>query len=198
MAILRDQTGELVWPMHRLDRPTSGVLIFGRTPEAAARMAELFRERKIEKTYYAVIRGWPAQDHFQVDRPLRGKKETSSRRDAKTDFEVVARLELPFTTQPQFATSRIAIIRCAPQSGRFHQIRRHLSGEHYPLVGDAVHGDSKFNRAFRDYWGVEGLWLKAYRLTFTHPWTGERMNLYSRWDGRWHKLFDAAGICPFS
>lgn len=196
LGILRDQTGETVWPIHRLDRPTSGLLVFGRTPEAAGRMAELFRNREVQKTYYALVRGWPEPSRFTVDRPLSGKKPGSSSRDAHTDFEVVGRLELPFVTQPQFATTRLALVRCAPHTGRFHQIRRHLSSTHHPLVGDAVHGDSKFNRAFRDHWGVEGLWLKAYRLEFTHPWNEQRLRLRSTWTGRWHKLFDATGVCP--
>ncbi len=197
LSILRDQCGHPVFPVHRLDRPTSGVLLVGKTSKAASQLAALFREREVSKTYFACVRGWPPQTEFRVDRPLEGKKLGSGRKDAVTEAQVLSRLELPYSTHPSFKTTRISLLKLSPLTGRYHQIRRHLAGEGYPLIGDSMHGDTKFNRAFREQGGADGLLLKAYSLSFPHPISKVRLVLRSRWDGRWHRIFDQMGICPF-
>jgi tRNA pseudouridine65 synthase len=198
--LLRKQTGRYVYPVHRLDRATSGVLLFAFSSEIAGELSAHLREKRIKKIYFAVVRGW-VPDEGKIEHPLRADKNdglfSEIRKEALTLFQSVARWETPFPVG-RYSSSRYSLVKVEPVTGRMHQIRRHFAHISHPLIGDSVYGDGKHNRAFRDHLAIEQLMLKAYSLQFKHPRTSDLLCLRSRWEDSWHKLFDSAGQCPLS
>ena len=175
LAKLRDQIGAHVHPVHRLDVATSGALLFALTKDAASQMGQAFRHGRILKTYYAIVRGHPP-DAGEIDEPLRSDS-SDEMLAARTTFETLARAELPALIGRRRLPARYALVRARPETGRFHQIRRHFARKAHPLIGDAAHGDSYHNRFFREELGVRGLMLQARGLKFLHPRTGEPVEI---------------------
>lgn len=194
LFILRDQTGKYLYPVHRLDRATSGIVLYAFTKEAASKLAGQFAEKSVKKKYLAVARGWTA-DHGMNETPLRSDS-SSELLQSKTEFETLAKLELPFKAHPKFDTSRYSLVIASPHTGRMHQIRRHFSADSHPLIGDTRYGDSIHNRYYKNELKIPGLLLRAIELEFTHPATGEKMKLQARkWGNTWQRVFDQFGIC---
>lgn len=171
---LRVQFGKPVFLVHRLDRATSGCLLLAFDRDIAAALGRQVMAHALEKQYLAVCRGWP-DEHFVVDHPLDGGPGKPVKKPAITTFERLAatELELPSTG---FATSRYALLRVQPQTGRFRQIRRHLKHVSHHLIGDTSHGDGRHNRAFRML-GIHRMLLHARRLAFLHPRSGFRLEV---------------------
>lgn len=193
LAILRDQLGKYVYPVHRLDRSTSGVAIYALSSEAAGKLARLFSERTIAKTYVALVRGL-AKDEGLIESPLAEEGKTAV--EARTRFERLGSVEMPWANG-RFSTSRYSLLRVTPETGRFHQIRKHLRRENHPIVGDVVHGDGVHNRHWRAEIGRPYLFLKCLSLEFIDPFDGTRRSIVSRWNSEWLRVFDHVGICPF-
>lgn len=150
---------DTVYPVHRLDRQTSGVLMFALHPEAARMLQGQFADGKIKKKYVALVRGVaPPEGH--IDSPV-PKKEGGERVFAQTDFVRIATAE----TTPR-ATSLVLV---KPRTGRFHQIRRHLKHINHPIIGDANYGKGKLNRAFQDHYELHRMALHATSIKFCHP-----------------------------
>jgi tRNA pseudouridine65 synthase len=174
---LRDQIGKRLYPVHRLDRPTSGVLVFALTPGAARSLAKSFARHEVIKTYLAVVRGYTVAQG-EIDRTLtkdpRQKGPDARRQAALTRYVRLDTAELPYAVGP-YATSRYSLIRVAPQTGRMHQIRRHLCHLAHPIIGDRQYGDNRHNRCFKERWQCERLLLAATELTLPQP--GTRMPL---------------------
>jgi tRNA pseudouridine65 synthase len=187
LAVARDQLGRYVYPVHRLDSATSGVLLFALGPEAASKLAEGFREGLIRKTYVAVTRGWTAEQGLHAD--------DLDDKPSQTRFARIATVELPRPVG-RYATSRYSLVRAEPLTGRHHQIRRHFTRASHPLVGDTTYGDGHHNLAMRETLGQAALMLKAYRVDFAHPLTGEPVRIHSLWNGVWQRAFDLFGACP--
>jgi tRNA pseudouridine65 synthase len=183
LQLLRDQLGQPVWPAHRLDRGTSGVLLFALSASAASLLGAMFEQGRMDKRYLALVRGWPAADEGLVDHPLARDPELPSAGqtmlEAQTRWHVLNRIEWPLITDPRFATTRVALLEAEPLQGRRHQIRRHLKHIAHPILGDATHGKGPLNRAVAAYLGVNRLWLHAQRLTLEHPVTGAALMLQS-------------------
>ncbi len=194
LAILRDQIQTYLYPVHRIDVATSGVVVFALTPEAAKAVAAQFQARTARKTYYCVVRGW-VDDEGCFDHPLRSMKDDEKDLEAQTSFQSLARIELP-TAIGKYETARYSLVEVAPHTGRYHQIRRHFARGGHPLLGDSVHGNGEHNRFFRNELKLASLMLKAHRLAITHPHSGAVLHLESRWSGKWHKVFDLFGVCP--
>ncbi len=178
---LRDQLGRPVWPVHRLDRGTSGVLLFALTPQVASLLGAMFEQGQMDKRYLALVRGWPAMDEGCIDHPLARDPEQPSAGQpmlaASTRWRVLARLAWPLVTDPRFTTTRVALLEAEPLQGRRHQIRRHLKHIAHPILGDATHGKGPLNRAVAALLGTQRLWLHARELRFTHPVTGAALVL---------------------
>ncbi len=162
MSLLRDQLGHRVYPLHRLDRATSGVLVFGRDPTAAGQLAILFRERRVGKAYLAVVRGWVDQEG-EIDYPIEGARP-GSRVAALTRYRCLGRAELAVPVG-RYPTARYSLVRACPVTGRRHQIRRHFKHLRHPLVVDPEYGDTHHNRFFRERYGRR-LMLHAWLLEF--------------------------------
>lgn len=188
---LREQFGCPVFLVHRLDRATSGCLLLAFDRESASALGKTLMSHDVEKTYWAVCRGWPGED-FEVDHPLDGGPGKPAKKAAVTRFHRLgtAELELP---SAGFATSRYAWLEARPQTGRFRQIRRHLKHLSHHLIGDTSHGDGRHNRAFR-MMGIHRMLLHARALSFPHPTTGGAMRVEAPVDAEFAKalvLFDA-------
>jgi tRNA pseudouridine65 synthase len=164
LQLLRNQLGERLWPLHRLDKATSGVLLFARNAEAARRWGMAFEAGGVRKQYLALVRGWPAE-RGEIDYPLAKDPELPSegqvRLEAVTRYERVATFEWPFSVDGRHPTSRYALVAVEPLTGRRHQIRRHFKHLAHPLIGDTTHGKGAHNRAVAQWLGVDRLWLHA-------------------------------------
>lgn len=179
LQLLRDQLGRPVWPVHRLDKGTSGVLLFALDAGTARRLGAAFEAgAALRKTYRAMVRGWPPAEGL-IDHPLRrladdaraGREEVQ---DARTRYRTLARHELPLA-QGTFPRTRCALVELEPLTGRRHQLRRHLKHIAHPLIGDATHGKGPLNRAVAVLLGLQRLWLHALRLELAHPATGAQV-----------------------
>jgi tRNA pseudouridine65 synthase len=181
LQLLRNQLGRPVWPVHRLDRGTSGVLLFALSAEVASLLGAMFEQGRMDKRYLALVRGWPAEEEGLVDHPLARDPELPSSGqpmlEAQTRWRVLDRIEWPLATDPRFATTRVALLEAEPLQGRRHQIRRHLKHIAHPILGDATHGKGPLNRAVAAHLGQNRLWLHARRLTLVHPASGDPLCL---------------------
>ncbi len=174
LQILQDQIKAFLFPVHRLDRSTSGVLLFALDQEMASRVGALFREGKISKRYLAVVRGFTeAQGRF--NEPLK-RKDKCGERHALTEYEREAQVELHVPVGP-YRTARYSLVRAIPHTGRNHQIRRHFAHASHPVIGDQKHGDRDHNRFFRSAFGIERLLLFATEIAFEHPTLQRRMTI---------------------
>lgn len=188
MQLLRDQIGQHVFPLHRLDKPTSGVLLFGLSTEAAQRAGDIISKHQNQKSYLAIVRGI-VPEHSLVDHPLTEEidKYTDAKADIKpaqtalTQFTKLAEVTLPFCVD-KYPESRYSLVKCEPQTGRKHQIRRHLKHISHPIIGDAKHGKGNHNRFFQQQFHSHRLLLHAAALSFTHPFTQQRLNIYATVD----------------
>ncbi len=190
MQLLRDQIGQPVWPVHRLDKGTSGVLLFALDALTARRLGDAFQTGEgIRKTYLAIVRGWPA-DEGLIDHPLRrmpddmrtGREEIQP---AQTRFRTLARHAFP-VPHSGFASTRCALVELHPLTGRRHQIRRHLKHMAHPIIGDATHGKGPLNRALAAWLGHQRLWLHATGLALTHPVSGQALSITCEPDASWN------------
>jgi tRNA pseudouridine65 synthase len=173
---LRDQLGQHVHPVHRLDKGTSGLLLLALHSTAASRLAAAFQSRQVHKRYLAMVRGWtPAQ--VSVDHALKpdDAPADAEAQEAFTRFERVACLSLPVPVD-RYPSTRVSLVQAWPETGRRHQIRRHLKHVSHPIVGDATHGKGAHNRWWAERLGAQRLWLHASALSLQHPHTGEVMH----------------------
>lgn len=184
VQIVRNQTGQHVFPAHRLDRGTSGILLFALHRETARQLSILFQTRSIEKTYLAIVRGHP-QENGRILHPLtrqyddyecRPTEMTSSAQAACTDYRRLATTELPYRVD-RYPSSRYALIELMPHTGRKHQLRRHMKHIAHPIIGDATYGKGRHNRLFQTLFGTQRLLLACTGMRFTHPQSGEPLHL---------------------
>ena len=178
---LRDQLGgQWVYPVHRLDKGTCGVLLMALHSDAARVLAQAFETQRVAKRYLALVRGW-APEHACVDHPLKpdDAPEDAATQDARTTFFRLARLELPQASDARFQTTRASLMEARPATGRRHQIRRHLKHIAHPIIGDATHGKGPLNRWWAQQLGLARLWLHAWSIELMHPVTGQPLRIES-------------------
>jgi tRNA pseudouridine65 synthase len=192
---LRDQIGKRLYPVHRLDRPTSGALVFALTPGAARSLAKSFARQEVAKVYLAVVRGFTAEAGA-IDRPLtkdpRAKGPRAKRQPALTRYVRLDTVELPLAVGP-YASSRYSLIRVEPRTGRMHQIRRHLRHLAHPIIGDRQYGDNKHNRSFKQRWRCERLLLAATELTLPLPGSRTPLTIVAPIHGVFHAMIQRLG-----
>ncbi|MCB1736000.1 MAG: tRNA pseudouridine(65) synthase TruC [Gammaproteobacteria bacterium] len=184
MQILRDQIGQRVHPLHRLDKPTSGVLLFALDADTARLTGPLFECHRVRKHYLAVVRGWTdAEGH--IDYPLREildaitdakARDDKPAQTAITDYRTLGQTELPFPVG-RYPSARYSLLELEPRTGRKHQLRRHMKHIFHPIVGDTTHGDGRHNRLFRDRFGSDRLLLHCRAMTLPHPVTGDALSI---------------------
>lgn len=173
--------GEHVYPIHRLDRPTSGLLLFARYPSTASMLGQALMAGEIRKTYLAMVRGWAPEDGT-IDHPLRehatDRRDTTEQpvREALTRFRRLATTEIAVAIEGH-ASSRYSLVELHPETGRKHQLRRHMQHISHPIIGDTNYGRTRHNHYFAARFGQSRLMLAATALSFRHPATGEDMTL---------------------
>jgi tRNA pseudouridine65 synthase len=173
---LRDQLGTWVAPVHRLDRATSGCLLFAKNEQILPQLQSLFMERDIHKTYLCVVRGIPAEKEALIDHPLTSER-SGKLQEAQSRYTVLAETEQPFDTTGRYPTSRYSLLEVELHTGRTHQIRRHLAHIRHYILGDRKHGDNKQNSYFETHFGLQNLLLHSWKLGFTHPLTEASLQL---------------------
>jgi len=192
---LREQFGRQIFLVHRLDRATSGCLLLAFDRDSASILGKTLMSGDFEKDYLAMCRGWPEED-FVVDHPLDGGPGKPQKKPAVTHFKRLATCELAIPSAG-FDTSRYALLRAQPQTGRFRQIRRHLKHLSHHLIGDTSHGDGRHNRAFR-MMGIHRMLLHAERLRFDHPHSGARIEAVAPVDTEFAKALAFFGEDPLT
>lgn len=171
VQMLRDQIGKKVYPVHRLDRKTAGLLLFATSREVNAEISTLFQNNEISKTYHAIVRGW-TDEEGSIDYALTNEGKT---KEAKTDYKLLKKFELEWA-HGRFQTSRYSLLEIKPLTGRFHQIRKHLKHIYHPILGDRPHGCNKQNRLWKEKVGLNTMMLQAVNLNFTRK-NGQVLNL---------------------
>ena len=201
MKILRDQIGQWVYPVHRLDKPTSGVLLFALDSHTAKLLSEQFKEHTIQKSYIAVVRGY-IEEFGLIDYPLSVKLDKIADRDAnitpkepqeaQTAFKRLGVVEVDFAVG-RYEKSRYSLVELKPQTGRKHQLRRHMKHLSHHMLGDTKYGRGEHNKMVRREFGVHRLLLHAQTLLFTHPYTQKSILLTASYDETFHSLFKSFG-----
>jgi tRNA pseudouridine65 synthase len=189
LQILRDQIGQAVFPCHRLDRPTSGILLFALNPEAHRFAQAQFAEQQAHKEYHAVVRGW-TEDSGLIDYDLRSEHNPEKSQAAQTEYTCLKRsqIELPVGRYP---SARFSLLKLHPLTGRTHQLRRHLAHIRHPIVGDTRHGDSAQNKFLRQHCGQQRLLLRATQLQIRHPSTSTRLCICAQQDNAYAEILDS-------
>jgi tRNA pseudouridine65 synthase len=200
LQLVRDLVGQYVYPLHRLDRPTSGVLLFALSEEVARLMGKLFMERKITKTYYALTRGHLLETGT-IKHPLTVKLDKiadkyatkdKKRQDAVTHYQSIITATVPIQLG-RYNSVRYSLLKLTPETGRKHQIRRHLAHLRHPILGDINYGDNKQNPFFEQYFNFKRLMLFAQSLSFQHPINHQQLQINCDFDEQWQAVFEKLG-----
>lgn len=200
MQLTRDLVGCHVFPVHRLDRPTSGVLLFAKSSEVARTLCQQFEGRDVHKHYLALVRG-NMSEGGELDYPLREElddvadkhaRKDKDAQEAVTQYAPLLNSEIPYPSG-RYATSRFCLLHLSPLTGRKHQLRRHMAHLRHPIIGDTTHGDGKQNRFFREHFGINRLWLLAQKMTLTHPVTGVPLSIVTEPEAEWSTVFAELG-----
>ncbi|MHA7128583.1 pseudouridine synthase [Algoriphagus namhaensis] len=168
LQLLRDQLGCWVSPVHRIDRPTSGLLLFTKKSELLPDLKSQFENRTAAKTYLAVCRGIPKEKSGIIDHPLTSEY-SNQKQEAISRYRVISDSEIPFDSTGRYPSSRYSLLEVKPETGRTHQIRKHLAHLRHYIIGDKKHGDNKQNQFFESQFGLKNLLLHSHRLTIVHP-----------------------------
>jgi tRNA pseudouridine65 synthase len=188
LYLARDMLNQHVYPVHRIDAGTNGVLLFALSSDSARVLCKMFAEREMTKTYQAVVRGFTPEGGV-IETPLESDS-TGELMDAKTSYRRLAIVELPVAVGSRFKTARYSWVEAQPFTGRWHQIRRHFNRQSHPLLGDSEHGDTRQNQFFRNELGIPGLCLKAQSLELRHPWTGANVKIEAPLCEKWARIED--------
>lgn len=184
VQIVRDQLGCKVTPVHRLDKGTSGVLVFALQREVGKALATQFETQAVEKRYLAVVRGHPGETG-EVDHPLvrirddyewQGERPAAEAQAAVTRYRRLAAVEIQAAVD-KYPTSRYALMALEPLTGRRHQLRRHLKHIAHPIIGDSTYGKGRHNRFFQQAYGCHRMLLASVSLTLAHPVSGQPLTL---------------------
>ena len=189
---LRDQIGAYVYPIHRLDRKTSGVLLFGLQPNIHREMSKLFMNEKIDKVYYAIVRGHTSEEEV-IDYDL--KNEAGKIQKAITHYKTLEKSEIPLAFG-KFPTSRYSFVKLIPKTGRMHQLRRHMSHLFHPIIGDRPHGCNKQNRLMKAQFNYTEMLLHAESLSFIHPTSNEKIHISAPFFDEFLRMRSLLGFNP--
>lgn len=179
LQAVRDLVGTHVYPAHRLDRPTSGLVLFALDKTTASQLGQAFEQRKVHKQYLAVVRGWTDEEgtiDYSLSPPKDERNEASTSKPAITAYTRLAQTDLPVALKPH-PSARYSLLQLMPHTGRRHQLRRHMKHISHPIIGDTTYGKGPHNRLFRDMFKCQRLLLHAWQLSFQHPIEQHRISL---------------------
>jgi tRNA pseudouridine65 synthase len=195
LATAREAAGQMVFLVHRLDRPVSGVVVMACDRPAQVELGRQFESRQVSKCYLAVVRGWTEPSgtisHALLP-PSDDRKAGSVARSAVTRFRSIARTEVAVPVPP-YQTSRYSLLALFPETGRRHQLRRHMKHLGHPIIGDTTYGRGEHNRMFRDRLGSHRLLLHAWSLTLRHPVDGRGLRFQAPLDDGFSRVVGSLG-----
>jgi len=186
LEFLEQQLGYPLYPIHRLDRKTSGILLLLKNKEYINQFQELFTNNSIEKNYYAIVRGF-TKDSGIIDSPVKND-DTGVYKDALTHYETINTIELDIPVHP-YEKSRYSLLKLTPKTGRMHQLRKHLNKISHPIVGDYKYGDRFHNRMFETEFNCHYLFLHAHSIDFIDPITNQPLHLTASFPADWLQIF---------
>lgn len=187
LQLLEQQTGLKLYPVHRLDRKTSGIILLTKKTEFVSKFQDLFGADEIQKTYYGVVRGF-APASLVIDSPVKGR-DADVYKEAETHLKQLATVTLEIPVKP-YDTSRYSLVELTPKTGRLHQLRIHMNKISHPLMNDAKYGDKNHDLMYEREFGWTKLFLHAGSLAFKHPFTQEDLSLKADFPQDWIALFD--------
>ena len=173
LQLLRDQIGQFVYPVHRLDRKTSGVLLFALDKETTRLLQQEIENKETTKEYHAIVRGY-FPENIKVDHALTNDRGKVQEAITRFDRLQTTEIEVPLGKHP---TSRYSLIRAFPQTGRMHQIRKHCNHLRHPIIGDRPHGCNKQNRLFKEHWNMTKMLLHAKKIVLVHPFSKKKLTI---------------------
>lgn len=192
LQLLRDQLGQPVYPAHRLDRKTSGVLLFALDPDSLRTLQGQFAAQQVEKRYLAIVRGY-TEPEGEIDYPL--KRADGKLQEALTCYRTIAQAELPVPFG-KHASSRYSLVEVRPKTGRMHQIRKHFAHIFHPIIGDRPHGCNKQNRLFLEKWHLQEMMLHASDLTFSHPSSRKQQSIHASLPQEFRRMTELMQFSP--
>lgn len=190
LRLLRNQTGQRVFPAHRLDRKTAGVLLFAFDKSINSQMQQQFMNHEVAKTYHAVVRGYTG-DSGTIDYPVADRN--GMLKDAITLYRTLERIEIP-VVYGKFQTSRYSLVEIKPLTGRLHQIRKHFAHILHPIIGDRPHGCNKQNRFFLEKWNHSDMLLHARSLQLRHPSTNSTIEIVAGYQQNFMRIMEILGL----
>ena len=187
VQLIENQCNKKFFPIHRLDRKTSGIILLASEREYVAPFQALFTSHKIEKTYYGLVRGFSKENSI-IDSPVKGR-DASVYKDAETHVKLLNTIVLDIPVKP-YDSSRYSLVELKPKTGRMHQLRIHMNKVSTPLINDAKYGDKNHDLMYEKEFGWKKLFLHAGSLEFTHPFTTKKLRLKSSFPDDWLQLFE--------
>lgn len=190
LQLLRDQLNCWVSPCHRIDRKTSGVLLFALSSEADRAIKKQFELHTCQKKYLALVRGF-LPESGTTDRPL--EREKGGFQDAITHYRCLQQVELAIEVS-RYPTSRYSLAEISPETGRMHQIRRHFAQLRHYLIGDKTYGECKQNKMFEQKFDLDTMLLHAQELTFQHPFSQQMITIKAPINAEFSRILAAIGM----
>ena len=197
VQVLRQQLQQRVYTVHRLDKPTSGIMVFAFNTDDAAHLSNQFQQRLVKKHYRALVRGFmPSEGTVDYAYAQRFDKLDPATHDrerklsAITHFECLQQFEIDIPVD-RYQSARFSLLQLMPESGRKHQIRRHMKHLSHPIAGDTTYGDGKQNKLLRSHFNCQRLMLSASRLQFQHPRSGENIDIKAEPDATFADVISA-------
>jgi tRNA pseudouridine65 synthase len=188
LQLLDEQIGGKFYPIHRLDRKTSGIILLAKETKYVSKFQDLFTAKEIQKTYYGVVRGFSPETKI-IDSPVKGR-DANVHKEALTHLKTLAQVTLDIPVKP-YDSSRYSLVELLPQTGRMHQLRVHSNKISHPLIGDTKYGDKNHDVMFEENFGWKNMFLHAGKLNFKHPFTEEELVLKASFLEDWVTLFKA-------
>lgn len=194
LQILREQLQKTVFPVHRIDRKTGGILVFALNKEIDSQMQQLFARRQVDKKYLAIVRGH-TPDEVAIDYPL--KNEKRGLQEACTIFRTIDKAELNIPSG-KHSTSRYSLVEVYPITGRMHQIRKHFAHIYHPIIGDRPHGCNKQNKLWLEIFQMNTMLLHASELRFSHPVTKQDIIIKAEIQSEFRRAYEILGFKKIS
>ena len=187
LQFLDEQVGGKFYPIHRLDRKTSGIILLAKETHFVSQFQDLFTANEIQKTYYGVVRGFSPESKI-IDSPVKGR-DANVHKEALTHLRTLEQVTLDIPVKP-YDSSRYSLVELSPKTGRMHQLRVHSNKISHPLIGDTKYGDKNHDMMFDEKFGWKNMFLHAGKLEFKHPFTSEELTLKAPFPKDWIALFE--------
>lgn len=177
-----------LYPVHRLDYKTSGLLLLTKTAISAKHIQQQFESNTIQKSYFALLRGYTPL-HQTIDTPVKNP-ETGVYKEALTHLNTLYSFEIDIPVKP-YPKSRYSLVKMTPQTGRMHQLRKHANKISHPIIGDHKYGNRHHNAMFENQLQLPNLFLHAHALNFIHPATTNKLSLTAPLPSFWQQMAHA-------